>query len=888
MKKILKVTGISLLIILALLLATPFMFQSQIKAMLKRFINENVNAQVEFSDVSLSLLSSFPQAHVRIDDLIITNLKPFEDETFATAKSISFDMSVKELFKKADETPIVVNTIELNEALLTLKTNTQGDVNYNIVKQKESQRNTTKNNNGFSFDIENYTINNSAFTYLDEKSNITIYITELDHSGKGLFSGELSEMDTHTNANMSLVMDSTQYLNNNIIKLDALIGLDLENNIYTFKENEGLINQLPITFNGHVKMVEAGQDIDISFENPGSSFKDFLAVIPESYSKNLDQVNTTGTFKVKGLIKGLSSAKTIPNLDINIASNNASFKYPDLPKRVENIIINASLKNDDGNNDNTYIDIETLNFKIDEDLFKSSATLKNITTNMLVNANIDGVLNLSNISKAYPITLNKTLSGILKGKLNTTFDMNALETNAYQRIKNTGNLSVSDFIFSSEDIVNPIHISQANMTFNPATVSLNSFEARTGNSDLNATGTIQNLLGFLLSDNKLKGRFEVKSNTFAVSDFMVADENAASKNKTTTNDESLKIPAFLDCIIEADAKAVLYDNLTLQDVKGILKIKDETATLENMTSRVFDGELAISGLVNTKNKAPLFNMNLGINNFDISQSFKDLKLLQSLAPIAKAVEGKLNTVIKLSGTLDETFSPDLSSVSGNALAELLTSSIKPENTALLNQLNSAIGFIDFNQLDLKGIKTKLEFNDGQVDVKPFNLKYQDINIMVDGSHGFDKSMTYNVVFQVPAKYLGSEINQLIGRINDEAVNNISIPVTAIIGGTFMSPNVKTDLTSGITNLTKQLIEIEKQKLLNQGTEQLGDLIGDVLNQNSSTQTPSTTSEIDSTNTSGNTPQTVPNNTIEEGIKNVLGNVFNTSKKKKKTTKDSLH
>ena len=74
-----------------------------------------------------------------------------------------------------------------------------------------------------------------------------------------------------------------------------------------------------------------------------------------------------------------------------------------------------------------------------------------MTSNMLVNANIDGVLNLSNISKAYPITLDKELSGILKGNLNTTFDMNALESNAYERIKNNGTINVTDFVFSSED-----------------------------------------------------------------------------------------------------------------------------------------------------------------------------------------------------------------------------------------------------------------------------------------------------------------------------------------------------------------------------------------------------------------------------------------------------
>ena len=61
--------------------------------------------------------------------------------------------------------------------------------------------------------------------------------------------------------------------------------------------------------------------------------------------------------------------------------------------------------------------------------------------------------------------------------------MNAIETNAYQRIKNNGSVSISDFIFSSEDIVNPIQINKADLTFKPGIVSLNSFDALTGKSD---------------------------------------------------------------------------------------------------------------------------------------------------------------------------------------------------------------------------------------------------------------------------------------------------------------------------------------------------------------------------------------------------------------------
>ncbi|MGS2727580.1 AsmA family protein [Psychroserpens sp. BH13MA-6] len=877
MKKAFKIIGITVLIIFFLLLAIPFAFQGQIKDIVKTYINDNLNAKVEFSDVSLSFIRSFPQAHVTVDDLIITNYKPFENETFATAKNIAFTMSVKELFKTASEDPIVVNSINIDEALLTLKTDKLGNNNYDITKTKETTNTTADSTGGFAFDIEDYKINNSAFTYLDEGSNIQIYISELNHSGHGTFSETASELDTKTTANMSMTIDSTNYLNQNHIKLDALLGMNLKDQKYTFLENKGYINQLPLVFKGYVQQLEHGQDIDITFQNPESSFKDFLAVIPETYSKNIEDVETSGDFKVNGIIKGKVSETTIPTLDINITSNNASFKYPDLPKRVSNITINAAVKNTTGNSDDTFVDIQQLDFKIDEDMFRSNATIQNLTKNMLVNADLDGTINLANFTKAYPIDFDKELSGILKGKLNTSFDMNAIETNAYARIKNNGSVSLTNFVFSSEDIVNPIQINKANMTFTPGNVSLNNFDAITGSSDFSANGTIKNLLGFLLSDKNLQGNFNVNSNNFVLSDFMVEDTSASeTSNKTTSANESLKIPDFLDCTINANAKTVVYDNLTLKDVNGTLIVKDQEANLKNLTSNLFNGVLALTGKVSTRTDIPTFNLNLGAEGFDISQSFRDLELLQNLAPIAKALQGKLNTMISLQGTLDSEFTPNLSTISGDALAELLTTSISQNEASILSKLTGALNFIDFDKINLNDIKTQFQFANGLVKVKPFNLKYEDINIVVSGSHGFDKTMNYEAVFEVPAKYLGSQVNQLLGKIDDPEVNKITIPVTANISGTYTSPQVQTDLTSGVSNLTQQLIKIEKEKLLNKGKTEIKNILGGIMGGNNNNTTPkdSTTIKTDTTKT----------NTVTEGVKDILGGLL----KKKKKEKDSTN
>ncbi len=895
MKKTLKIIGISLLVIILLLIAIPFAFESQIKNVVKNYVNNNVNAQVDFSDVNLSLLSSFPEANLSIEDLSIINNEPFKGEILATAKSLSLEMPIKDLFKSTSGEAIHINEIILDEALLTLKTDKFGNNNYDIAKSKESTEvPENSSGNSFTFDIEDYAVNKSTFNYLDEKSGLKIIVTDLNHEGSGNFATDVSELNTSSEAKVSLEIDSTSYLSNNNVKLDALIDLDLENSKYTFKENTGFINNLPLKFDGYVKQLESGQDIDIRFENPESSFKDFLAVIPSGYSKNIENVATTGNFKVNGEIKGISNSERIPNIAINIVSDNASFKYPNLPKSVENITINASVKNDTGLSDDTYVNINNLRFKIDSDEFKGNATLKNLTKNMLVNANIDGVLNLANINKAYPIELKNELQGILKGRLNTSFDMNAIETNAYERIKNNGNVTISDFVFSSEEIVNPINISEATVNFKPGTAYLKSFNAVTGKSDLSATGSLKNLLGFLLSDKKLQGNFNVNSNSFTVSDFMVEDTSEGDNNGTT-EEKPLKIPSFLDATINANAKTVIYDNLKLKDVKGELRIKDENATLYNVTSGLFDGKIALKGNVSTSKDIPTFSINLGVNGFDISESFNNLQLLQTLAPIAKVLQGKLNTNINLSGNLTNDYTPEISSISGDAFAEVLTSNIIANSDGVLGKLKGALNFIEFNKLDLKDLKTKLNFENGQVNVKPFTIKYKDIDITIDGSHGFDKTMNYNAVFNVPAKYLGSDINRLIGKINNPEVNKISIPVTANITGNYKNPSVKTDLTSGIANLTKQLIEIEKQKLLNKGKDKIKDLLGDVLNskEKDTKNTDSTSTEKDTTTTSSGTPPLKGDDAdkVKDEIKDVLGGLLGKKNKKKDTTavsKDSIN
>lgn len=85
---------------------------------------------------------------------------------------------------------------------------------------------------------------------------------------------------------------------------------------------------------------------------------------------------------------------------------------------------------------------------------------------------------------------------------------------------------------------------------------------------------------------------------------MVAEGETLENENTTpdSGEETIKIPSFLDITINANAQTVTYDNLTLKDVKGTLRIDDEKATLQDFQSGIFGGKLALNGSVSQKNQ----------------------------------------------------------------------------------------------------------------------------------------------------------------------------------------------------------------------------------------------------------------------------------------------
>ncbi len=170
--------------------------------------------------------------------------------------------------------------------------------------------------------------------------------------------------------------------------------------------------------------------------------------------------------------------------------------------------------------------------------------------------------------------------------------------------------------------------------------------------------------------------------------------------------------------------------------------------------------------------------------------------------------------------------PDLNTISGDLLGQLLSTTVNSSNSKVLSALGAQVKFLDVSKLNLNDIKAAISFNDGKVTVKPFKIKYQDIVAEIGGSHGFDQNMNYNIKMDVPAKYLGAEVNKVLAKLTPaDAAKIDNIPITALVTGNFANPKVSTDMKQASTNLASQILKSQKDKLINQGASALGNLLG---------------------------------------------------------------
>ena len=92
--KILKITGITFLSAMLLLIILPILFADTITEKVRVFANNHIEGELNFKDSELSFFKHFPSLTLTLNDLNLNGSKPFKDKSLLAAKEIGFGINV--------------------------------------------------------------------------------------------------------------------------------------------------------------------------------------------------------------------------------------------------------------------------------------------------------------------------------------------------------------------------------------------------------------------------------------------------------------------------------------------------------------------------------------------------------------------------------------------------------------------------------------------------------------------------------------------------------------------------------------------------------------------------------------------------------------------------
>lgn len=806
MLKKVSIVILSLFIIFfAAAIAIPLFFKKEIDAKIKSAINKSVNAKVDFKDLDLSLISSFPNLGIKINNLTIVGIDSFAKDTLANVKQLQLNVNLLSVIK--GET-YQIKSVNLNEPNIFAYVLKSGKSNWDIMKSNSTSTSGDTAKTAFKIALQKYTIEKGKIIYDDASLGFFMNLENLNHTGKGDFTQDLFTLQTQSDIEkLTVKYGGIPYLNK--VKLDAElpIDIDLKHMKFAFAENKIKLNELVLSAIGYLAMPN-DQDIvmDLKFDAKQSELKNFLSLIPAIYAANFKDLEATGKFAMNGVAKGTYNDKSLPAFNVNLSIENGKVKYPSLPSAINNIQVKSQITNPDGVIDHTVVNVPAFHLEFGQVPVDGRLLLKNPTTDPYVDMALKGKLDLKQLTAIFPMK-DMTLSGILDADVQAAGRKSSIDKGQYEAFKASGQILANNFNYAGKNVPMPVSVSTAKMVFSPKNITLSNLSAKVGKSDFAANGSVNNYLSYFFKKNQaLQGNFNMSSNLIDVNELMGPKSTTEESGKKTDSKLSVfEVPGNIDFNLAAKAGRVLYDTYDITNAHGTLLVKNKTVTFKDMALNMLDGTVKMNGSYATVDpKKPKVDVDFGIEKMDIQKAFSAFNTVKLLAPVAKYTKGIFSTNLKFNSDLDEHMMPVYSSINAEGLTNIIQAVL--DGFEPLNKLASSLSSDKFKKLELNNLITKFKIKDGRLNVAPFDIKKDGIVMNVQGSNGLDQTMDYNLGLNLPRAMLGAKANEtanaMIAKLNGKVGTNVSmsetIKVNAVLGGTFLKPTINLKYGAGDT------------------------------------------------------------------------------------------
>lgn len=784
--------------LLLVLVAAPLLFKDRIVNRIKTQIDASVAARVNWDGMGLSLLRDFPNATLTLDGLSVVGVQRFEGDTLLAMRQAGLVLDLGSVIGNLRRgEPIVVREVALREPDVRLRVLEDGAANWNITRP--DTQSVKGDAPAVNVTLRDLTVSGGRITMDDRKSQLTASVTGLEESLRGDFAQQKFALRSRTRADsVSVRFAGVPYLTRARLDVDAALDADLAARRFTFTRASLRLNELALAVAGSITAGTPDLGLDLKFAAPSTEFAGILSLVPAVYARDFAEVKTSGRVSVAGQVRGSYGPRAFPAFAVRARVEDAAFRYPSLPLPARDIAMELAIDNPGGSVDHTVIDLKRFHAVIGRRPVDAHLVMRTPVSDPDVNLRLVGAVDLADLARTVKLDGMQELTGRIAANVAVRTRLSDVDAGRYERVDARGTVHAGSLAIRSATLPHPVAVDTASLQLTPRTAQLTAFVAKVGSSDVRATGSLDNMLGFLLRDEDLRGRATVSSRNVDLNEWR--------------SDEALSVipvPPHVDFTLDATADRVTYGELALANVRGGIRIKDERATLRDLQMEMLRGSVIASGFYETVVPGkPAFDLDLRLATLDIPSAFSALTTVQTLAPVARWAQGTVSGTIGMRGTLGPDMLPLFPALTGKGAIE--TDKLVIKDAPLLGKLADALSLERIRNPALSAVRASFDIVDGRLHVKPFDVAMNGIGVTVRGSHGIDQSLAYDLAMAVPRAVVGPAMTRLASaarRAGTELDSGAVVNVGALVTGTVADPAVKPNFAGTASSLAGTAREV---------------------------------------------------------------------------------
>lgn len=807
MKKGLKITGIVVGSLLLILLLLPIAFKGKIKDIVVSQGNKMLNAQFDMDALNISLIRNFPNATITIKDLELWGVEDFAQDTLLSADRISATVNLSSIFsnKGIEVKRVLLSGVDVKAIVLE-----DGRPNWDIMKPSdkvEEEAEETDDESTIGLRLDRVTFDDIDVIYDDRESGDYAQIDDFSLTLRGNLSADHTTLKIETLIEKLLYRSGATTLVNNVaLAANINVDADLENKKFVLEKNSLSINAIKVSLDGSLAMLDdEAMEVDLTMNTDKVGFKEILSLVPAIYAKDFASLKADGNVAMTAWVKGLLKGELLPAFDLSLEVSDGSFQYPALPKGVTAINLKASAKNPGGVADQTVIDVSPFSLNLAGNPFAANLHLTSPISDPAFKIKANGTVDLGAVKDVYPMD-DMELNGVFTANLDLQGRMSYIEKEQYTKFLASGTLGIQNLLLKMEDMPD-VDVKKSTFTFTPQYLNLSETTVNIGSSDITLDSRFENYMAFLSKGQVVKGNLNVRSNNLDLNELMGGDPAEEQDEQESSPMEVFRVPENINFRMNTTLNKVLFDNLVLDNVVGVVTIDKGKLDMSNLSFNTLGGAVVANGYYSTANdpNSPELNAAFGLKEVSFSQTFNTFVAIQKMAPIFENLKGNFSGGVKINTRLDSEMSPIFETLNGGGAIH--TKDLNLSGVPVLDKIADATNYSQLKDINVKDLNVDFEIIKGRVHTEPFDIKMGNMNLNLTGSTGIDQTIDYTGKLALPpssgiAKYTTIDLK---------------------IGGTFDSPKVSLDAKG----MAEQAVKSAASEALDKVGEKLGIDISDV-------------------------------------------------------------